>query len=112
MQPGQDGSFVYLIDENSKVKVQPVKVSRQLGAEVVIATGIKAGDRVITEIPQALTPGATVQLAAPKARAARAARARARRAKGKGKEEGAGEAEGATEASRWQSEAEAKAAAK
>jgi multidrug efflux system membrane fusion protein len=63
VQPGQDGSFVYLIDENSKVKVQPVKVSRQMGADVVIASGIKAGDRVITEIPQALAPGATVQLA-------------------------------------------------
>ena len=25
VQPGQDGSFVYLIDENSKVKVQPVQ---------------------------------------------------------------------------------------
>jgi multidrug efflux system membrane fusion protein len=63
VQPGQDGSFVYLIDENSKVKVQPVTVSRQLGAEVVIATGVKAGDRVITQIPQALTPGATVNIA-------------------------------------------------
>jgi multidrug efflux system membrane fusion protein len=63
VQPGQEGSFVYLIDENSKVKVQPVKVSRQMGGDVVIASGIKAGDRVITEIPQALTPGATVQLA-------------------------------------------------
>jgi membrane fusion protein, multidrug efflux system len=63
VQPGQEGSFVYLIDENSKVKVQPVKVARQLGADVVIASGVKAGDRVITEIPQTLTPGATVQLA-------------------------------------------------
>jgi multidrug efflux system membrane fusion protein len=63
VQPGQEGSFVYVIDENSKVKVQPVKVSRQMGGDVVIASGIKAGDRVITEIPQALTPGATVQLA-------------------------------------------------
>jgi multidrug efflux system membrane fusion protein len=63
VQPGQDGSFVYLIDENSKVKVQPVTVSRQLGSEIVIATGVKAGDRVITQIPQALTPGATVTIA-------------------------------------------------
>ncbi len=29
----------------------------------MIGSGVKAGDRVITEIPQALTPGATVQLA-------------------------------------------------
>lgn len=63
VQPGQEGSFVYLIDESSKVKVQPVKVSRQLGTEVVIASGVKAGDRVITEIPQTLSPGATVQIA-------------------------------------------------
>jgi membrane fusion protein, multidrug efflux system len=63
VQPGQDGSFVYLIDPDSKVVVQPVKISRQLGNEIVIASGIKAGDRVITEIPQALQPGATVRLA-------------------------------------------------
>lgn len=63
VQPGQDGPFVYLIDGDSKVQVQPVKVSRQIGSEVVIASGIKAGDQVITEIPQALQPGGTVQLA-------------------------------------------------
>jgi multidrug efflux system membrane fusion protein len=63
VQPGQEGSFVYLIDENGRVKVQPIKVSRQIGNEVVIAQGVKAGDRVITEIPQALTPGGQVQIA-------------------------------------------------
>ena len=63
VQPGQDGSFVYLIDENNKVKVQPIVVARQLGGEVVVGSGVKPGDRVITEIPQALSPGATVQLA-------------------------------------------------
>ncbi|MFN7085326.1 MAG: efflux RND transporter periplasmic adaptor subunit [Burkholderiales bacterium] len=63
VQPGQDGSFVYLIDENNKVQVRPVRISRQIRNEVVIAEGVKAGDRVITEIPQALQPGATVRLA-------------------------------------------------
>jgi multidrug efflux system membrane fusion protein len=63
VQPGQDGSFVYLVDESNKVNIQPVKVSRQLGGEVVIASGLKAGDRVITEIPQALQTGATVRIA-------------------------------------------------
>ena len=82
VQPGQDGSFVYLIDENSKVKVQPVKISRQMGNEVVIAEGIKGGDRVITEIPQALTPGATVQLAGAEGKG------------GKGKGKGGKKAEG------------------
>lgn len=63
VQPGQQGSFVYLIDGDSKVRVQPVKISRQIGSEVVIAEGVASGDHVITEIPQALQPGASVRLA-------------------------------------------------
>lgn len=63
VQPGQDGYFVYLIDSDSRVQVRPVKVSRQIGSEVVIAEGIRPGDPVITEIPQALQPGAPVRLA-------------------------------------------------
>jgi len=63
VQPGQAGPFVYLVDADGKVEVRQVKVSRQLGNEVVIGEGLKAGDHVITEIPQALRPGATVRLA-------------------------------------------------
>jgi multidrug efflux system membrane fusion protein len=63
VQPGQEGSFVYLIDAESRVQVQPVSVSRQIGGDIVIARGVKAGDLVITEIPQALQPGATVRIA-------------------------------------------------
>lgn len=85
IQPGQAGSFVYLIDAESKVQVRPVKVSRQIGGEVVIAEGIKPGDQVITEIPQALQPGATVQLAG-----AEGKKGAAEKGKGKGgkKDEG------------------------
>ena len=63
VQPGQDSSFVYLIGEENRVEVRPIKISRQIGREVVVASGVKAGDRVITEIPQALQTGATVRLA-------------------------------------------------
>lgn len=63
VQPGQDGSFVYLVDDNSRVKVQPVSVSRQIGNEIVIAKGVRGGDVVITEIPQSLQPGGRVQIA-------------------------------------------------
>jgi multidrug efflux system membrane fusion protein len=62
VQPGQDGSFVYMIDAESRVQVRRVKVSRQIGGEVVIASGVQAGDQVITEIPQALQEGAQVRL--------------------------------------------------
>jgi membrane fusion protein, multidrug efflux system len=101
VQPGQDGSFVYLIDENSKVKVQPINVARQLGGEVVIASGVKAGDRVITEIPQALTPGATVQLAGADSKGGKSGKGKGKKGEGKkgeGKSEPSAEANGAAKA--------------
>lgn len=63
VQPGQDGPFVYLVDAEERVQVRPIQVSRQVGAEVVVAAGLSAGDRVITEIPQALREGARVRVA-------------------------------------------------
>jgi multidrug efflux system membrane fusion protein len=84
VQPGQTGSFVYLIDAESKVQVRPVKVSRQIGGEIVIAEGIKPGDQVITEIPQALQPGATVRLAGDEGKGVAA------KGKGKGSKKGEG----------------------
>ncbi len=80
VQPGQEGPFVYLIDDESKVRVQPVKVARQIGNDVVIASGIEPGNQVITEIPQALQAGATVRLAS----------AEGEPTKGKGKGKGKG----------------------
>lgn len=88
VQPGQDGSFVYLVDENSQVKVQPVVISRQLGGEVVIAEGVKGGDHVITEIPQTLQPGAKVQILSGDGAGRRD------KGKGKGRGKGDGSAEG------------------
>lgn len=103
VQPGQEGSFVYLIDDSSKVKVQPVKVSRQLGNEVVIASGVKAGDQVITEIPQTLMPGATVQIADGAGGEKGKGKGKGGKEKDKnkaaeGKDEGKGKSEGKSEA--------------
>jgi len=88
VQPGQEGSFVYLIDEASKVRVQPVKVSRQLGNEIVVASGVKAGDQVITEIPQSLSPGATVQVADADGSGGMGGKGKAKGEKGKGGKKG------------------------
>jgi len=90
VQPGQEGSFVYLIDSDSRVQVQPVKVARQIGADVVIAAGIKAGDRVITEIPQALQPGALVRISG----AERGEKGKGKGKKGKGGKKGEKKSEG------------------
>ncbi|HXF65869.1 MAG TPA: efflux RND transporter periplasmic adaptor subunit [Burkholderiales bacterium] len=98
VQPGQEGHFVYLIDEASRVQVRPVKVARQIGQEVVIASGIQAGDRVITEIPQALQPGAAVRIAGAEG-AGGAEKGKGSKGKGEKKKKdgtGAGKAEGRT----------------
>jgi len=64
VQPGQQGPFVYLVQEDGRVAVHPVQVARQIGAEVVIVSGIHPNDAVLTEVPQALKPGTRVQIAA------------------------------------------------
>jgi RND family efflux transporter, MFP subunit len=61
VQPGQKGSFVYLVDE-AKARLQPVKVTRQVGGLAVIEEGLKGGEQVITEIPYDLTPGKSVKV--------------------------------------------------
>jgi len=68
VQPGQQGSFVYVFqagegDAPGRARVQPVKIDRQLGDRVVIASGLKGGELVITEVPPGLSPGAPVRLA-------------------------------------------------
>ncbi len=92
VQPGQQGSFVYLINKEDRVRVRQVTVARQLGDLVVIAKGLKGGERLITEVPQALTEGAQVQV-----RVAGEAGKKGKRGKGKGKrgEPGKGEGKGA-----------------
>lgn len=85
VQPGQDGSFVYLIGPDSKVQLRQVKISRQIGSEIVIESGIKAGDRVITEIPQALEQGATVRLAGAEGAAGPGEKPKGKPKQGKGK---------------------------
>lgn len=89
VQPGQDGPFVYLIGAEDKVEIRPVKISRQLGDEIVIASGVAAGDHVITEIPQALRPGATVRIADA------AVDGGEKKGKGKGGKKGEGKADAA-----------------
>ena len=84
VQPGQDGSFVYLIDDESRAQVRQVKVARQIGGEIVIAAGVRGGDRVITEIPQALQEGARVRFAGAKG-AADSGKAEPKGKKGRGK---------------------------
>jgi membrane fusion protein, multidrug efflux system len=92
VQPGQQGSFVYLINKEDRVRVRPVTVSRQLGDQVVIAKGLRGGERVITEVPQALTEGAQVQVRGPGEPGKKGKRGNKKgKGKGKGGEQGGGD---------------------
>ncbi len=93
VQPGQDGPFVYLIGAEDKVEIRPVKVSRQLGNEIVIASGLVGGEHVITEIPQALRPGATVRIADAAAEGGEKGKGKGKGKKGEGKGDKGGKAE-------------------
>lgn len=68
IQPGQQGPFVYVFqpgeeDAPARARVQPVRIDRQIGDQVVIAAGLKGTERVITEVPPGLAPNAPVRLA-------------------------------------------------
>ncbi|MGH8579660.1 MAG: efflux RND transporter periplasmic adaptor subunit [Gammaproteobacteria bacterium] len=62
VQPGQKGSFVYLVSEG-EARLQPVKVSHQVESLAVIEEGLKGGEQVIVEIPYDLAPGKTIKVA-------------------------------------------------
>lgn len=69
VQPGIEGSFVYLVGADSTAQLKTVKVARQIGSEVVIAEGLQGGERIVARAPRELKPGATVKIADAKPRA-------------------------------------------
>lgn len=62
VQPGQDGSYVFVVTKDQTVEMRPVTVDRVVGTETVIAKGLKAGEQVVTTGQLRLTPGARVVL--------------------------------------------------
>ncbi|MBV8793278.1 MAG: efflux RND transporter periplasmic adaptor subunit [Pseudolabrys sp.] len=62
VQVSQTGNFVFVVDSNSKAKVQPVKVERTVGASSVIAEGLSGGETVVTEGQMLLSNGTPVNV--------------------------------------------------
>lgn len=66
VQRGPDGDYVYLLEAGDSVKMQPVSVAGEVDAShVMIASGLAAGDKVVTEGQFRLKPGARVTPMAP-----------------------------------------------
>jgi membrane fusion protein, multidrug efflux system len=62
VQNGQQGTFVYVVDQDSIVHLKPVQVGVTTATESDILTGISDGDRVVVDGTDRLIEGATVRV--------------------------------------------------
>lgn len=60
VQSGQDGDYVFVVKADQTVESRPVKVARSLGDRVVIGSGLRDGETVVTEGQLRLVNGAKV----------------------------------------------------
>jgi multidrug efflux system membrane fusion protein len=60
IQRGPNGTFTYVLKDDSTVTVRPVTVSEQDDTQTVAASGLQAGDRVVTTGFARLTEGTQV----------------------------------------------------
>lgn len=54
-------SSVLVVNAENKVEARKITIAREIGAKVVVADGLKGGERVIVEGSQKAPPGATVK---------------------------------------------------
>lgn len=62
IQTGQNGQFVFTVNQEQRAEVHPVKVAWRVGDEVVIENGLKGGERVVTDGQLRLVPGIKVTI--------------------------------------------------
>lgn len=60
VQTGQNGNFVFVV-QDGVAKVRPVTLDRAIDGEAIIASGLKAGENVVTDGQLLLTDGARVE---------------------------------------------------
>jgi multidrug efflux system membrane fusion protein len=60
VQRGPNGTFAYVVNEDTSVAVRPVTVSQQDDVQAVLATGLKPQDRVVTTGFARISDGAKV----------------------------------------------------
>lgn len=63
--PGQQGPYVYVLTDSSTAQQRQVTVERTVGAQSIIAAGLREGEQVVTEGQSRLTPNAKVTIASP-----------------------------------------------
>jgi multidrug efflux system membrane fusion protein len=67
VQPGQKGTFVFVVKADQTVEPRPVEIGRRLTTETIITKGLAPGERIVTDGQLRLVPGAKVEIkSAPK----------------------------------------------
>ena len=61
---GQEGTFVFVVDDKSKAVMRPVVAGRAVGRQVLIERGLGGGERVVVDGQARIAPGATVEVRA------------------------------------------------
>ena len=59
---GQQGTYLFVLNQDGTARSQPVTVERTAGAYAVIAQGVRAGDEVVTDGQVRLVSGAPVEV--------------------------------------------------
>jgi multidrug efflux system membrane fusion protein len=62
MQTGQDGNYVYVVNNDHTVEVRPISVGIRRETDLVVDKGLEEGDVVVTEGQLRLAPGSSVIL--------------------------------------------------
>jgi multidrug efflux system membrane fusion protein len=62
IQTGQEGRYVFIVGPDLTAQVRLVTVGQTKGTETVVATGLAAGERVVTQGQIRLAAGITVQI--------------------------------------------------
>ena len=61
-QVGQEGQYVFVVTPDSTAELRPVQVGQRQGDLIVIESGLKAGEQVVTQGHMGVMPGGKVQL--------------------------------------------------
>jgi multidrug efflux system membrane fusion protein len=65
IQRGPQGTFVYLAGADDTAQVRPIEVDLIEGAQAILRSGVKVGERVITDGQSQLKPGAAIDARTP-----------------------------------------------
>jgi multidrug efflux system membrane fusion protein len=62
VQAGAQGPYVFVVKPDSTVENRRVVVARTQGSDSVIASGLQAGEQVVTDGQPRLSPGVKVEI--------------------------------------------------